>query len=430
MHYLEREVQKYRRRVKAIRANPDPTKLQANLLLYELSLEQAEHRWRWFEEGRPFAYCDGGPPALMRALGMEVMALAGDADRLGANAAPYLDLGKRYRYHESLCDRVLAGQGLAVSDDYVPPSFVAACNYPCTPHTLAMVSLGQHFQVPTCALDMSDDYSPDTIDYLVEQMQELIEVAEAKVPKVKFDEEKLAREQANEKRGDELLSAVQDLKSHIPSPVSGLDVIRIPRFFYHNPEKSIVYLENYLEEMHDRIAKGIAPVPDEKVRLMWTVSAPLFTENVWNFLHEKDASMVCYDAGGEFGCQESMMEELGFPPVSKLIGRQATPLEEVAGDMARGVWSGRVERRILTTIAVCRRYHLDGIVHFQQSGCPMGQSTAQIMSERIEAELSIPSLLLDGRMLDQEWYNETQVFSQLEEFIDVCVAYKEMRQSQ
>ena len=39
MHYLEREVQKYRRRVKNIRANPDPTKLQANLLLYELSLE-------------------------------------------------------------------------------------------------------------------------------------------------------------------------------------------------------------------------------------------------------------------------------------------------------------------------------------------------------------------------------------------------------
>ena len=61
MHYLEREEQKYRRRVEKIRANPDPAKLKANILLYELSLEEAEHRLKWYREGRPFAYADGGP---------------------------------------------------------------------------------------------------------------------------------------------------------------------------------------------------------------------------------------------------------------------------------------------------------------------------------------------------------------------------------
>jgi hypothetical protein len=137
--------------------------------------------------------------------------------------------------------------------------------------------------------------------------------------------------------------------------------------------------------------------------------------------------MICYDAGGEFRAQESMMEDLGFPVASKLLGRPATPLEVSAAEQASAVWSGRVERRILTTIEMCKRYSLDGIVHFQQSGCPMGQSTAQIMDERVQTELSIPSLLLDGRMLDQEWYDETQMFSQLEEFIEQCVAYKEMR---
>ena len=132
-------------------------------------------------------------------------------------------------------------------------------------------------------------------------------------------------------------------------------------------------------------------------------------------------------AGGEFRAQESMMEDLGFPPAHKLLGRTATPMEVSAAEQASAVWSGRVERRILTTIEMCKRYSLDGIVHFQQSGCPMGQSTAQIMDERVQAELNIPSLLLDGRMLDQEWYDETQIFSQLEEFIEQCVAYKEMR---
>ncbi len=76
MHCLESEVEKYRRRVQKIRANPDPAKLKANILLYELALKESEHRWKCYQEGRPFGFCVGGPRNVFRALGMKVFSSA------------------------------------------------------------------------------------------------------------------------------------------------------------------------------------------------------------------------------------------------------------------------------------------------------------------------------------------------------------------
>ncbi len=71
-------------------------------------------------------------------------------------------------------------------------------------------------------------------------------------------------------------------------------------------------------------------------------------------------------------------------------------------------------------------FKIDGIVHFQQSGCPLALGSAQVIADRAEDELGIPSLLLEGRMLDEEFYNEEEVHEKLEEFIDLCIDRKEM----
>ena len=94
--------------------------------------------------------------------------------------------------------------------------------------------------------------------------------------------------------------------------------------------------------------------------------------------------------------------------------------------MGWNIWGGEVERRTAFILAQTETYSIDGLVHFQQSGCPLALGSAGIIADRVEDELGVPSLLLDGRMLYEEFYNEEEVHEKLEEFIELCLDRKEM----
>ena len=49
------------------------------------------------------------------------------------------------------------------------------------------------------------------------------------------------------------------------------------------------------------------------------------------------------------------------------------------------------------------------------------------MAEVAEKELGIPTLLIEGRMLESSIYDPKDFYSKLSDFIEVCLARKEKR---
>jgi len=105
-------------------------------------------------------------------------------------------------------------------------------------------------------------------------------------------------------------------------------------------------------------------------------------------------------------------------------GRKLTPLEEEARQMDF-VWGRVGQYWIDTHIHSCRDLHLDGIIYFLQWGCPTSNTVGKLIADTAEKELGIPTLFIEGRMLESSMYDKKDFYNRLEDFIEIASAKKE-----
>jgi hypothetical protein len=101
--YLDFEIDRCVRRIKKIRDNPDPTKPQSNIMLYELERDFRMEQRQAVEEGKPIGAASIG--GLTRALGMVPWDAIMAADRtFGEAATRYFEIIRKEGMPEHTCD--------------------------------------------------------------------------------------------------------------------------------------------------------------------------------------------------------------------------------------------------------------------------------------------------------------------------------------
>ncbi len=422
MNFLEAEVAKYERRVKRIKENPDPTKLKANLLLYEMWLSHRKKMLKQFNEGVPFAYLSGGSVynTLFRAMGFHTIHLPTTADRVGSGAAKYFDIARQRGYPDNTCDRIQVYLGLTMSGELPRPSFVFYYGGECLPLTYGGRWVAEEFKVPSYFLDYpEEDSGYEGFQHVLKQYRELISYCESEVPGVKFDEAKLGEYQRKTDMNHHLHQEIYELKKRVPCPISGKDALRMPSMELCDEPQFGEYYKLFRDEMREKAEKGIGALPEEKARVMWVVSAPFYADP-FSFLESRGVAVPIYDAGVGGGERREYVP----PDDEKKYGRRLSPLEYLASQTAEGAEGrtpGSKSERILKN---CRELHLDGVIYFMLSGCMPEIGCGRIVAENLERELGIPTLLIDGYCLDSAKYNQTDFESKLDAFVSVLLARK------
>lgn len=419
MRFLEAELAKYERRVERISENPDPTKLRCNLLLNEMWRDHRRRMLQEWQDGKPFLYLSGGGiyPYLFMAMGFRPIHLPMTADRATTGAAQYFEVSRGRGYPDTTCDRIQVELGLALSGDLPKPSFVAIATGECMPITYGAHWLAKHFQCPSYALDVDLEDNYESLRYLVRQFEEMIDLAEKEVPGVKYDE---AKHRALLEKVDQVHAYEQqiyELKRAVPCPISGKDALRMAGPELIEDPRYVEYYRLFLEEMQERVARGIGVLPEEKMRVMWLVSAPFYADP-FSFLEKRGVAMPLYDAGAAGGEETpSLSDETAY-------GRKLTLLEFEASLLNRGWRRGTAERKVRFVLDRCREMHIDAIIYFMLWGCTPELSMAKIIAERVEQELGIPTLMIEGWCLDAEKYDQADFEKRLDDFIDVCLMRK------
>lgn len=425
MNYFEAEYAKMARRVKRIRENPDPTKLRATGLLYELEMELRAQQLEAWKEGRPFCF---GPnvSALITSMGFEYLPIQNEADRV-TEAARYFDVLRAHGYPDHHCDRTIIGVGMVLAGDIPVPAMTLAFNTACDPIMLMGHTIGQYYSPHYFCLDMDavhDDPSERLLSYVTNQLGEWIEFSESRVPGIKYDQDRMLELTEMDKKACEYLRDVYELRKRSPCPVSGQDVFRLPRnpSQFPHPEKCVEYYRVLRDEVAERADKGIGAVKEEKVRVMWTITAPYFAD-LFKLLEDQGASVVHFQVGGAarfFGTK-------GYYGDQSEYGRKLTPLEDQARVLTLNSWAGLTNRWVDDTIYFCKELNVDGIVHFEQWGCVAAVLTRKVMQDRMDTELGIPNLFLEGRNLDTSTFDIDDFRQRLDHFVNVCVERKAQR---
>jgi benzoyl-CoA reductase/2-hydroxyglutaryl-CoA dehydratase subunit BcrC/BadD/HgdB len=418
--HLENELARCERRIKHIEQNPDPRQLKVNKLLYEIQRDDLKEQLATLNEGRPFAY-SLGMHDILDAMGVTCFDTIGAADQSDRQADKYFQVSRGAGFPSTICDRFQMSLGMILSGDAPRPDLVASVQS-CDVETLVHAAAANYWKVPYYFLDFRYNTSI-SLEHAVAQLREMIGYFEKKVPGVKFNEEKL--EDTINKRNAAMVylhEIGQMLKNH-PTPISGRDAFRIIGPWLARLPRGMEYFQAMRDEVRERVEKKIFPVPNEKLRILWAVTGPYFLD-VFQILAKHDASVPIFlwsNSPQEYGLVSKDLYD-----VSTYLGRKATPLEEATAFLL-STWFGPADRWAREVVAHCKELDIDGVVYYQLSGCPTCRSSAKMVSDAVESQVGIPTLFLEGWMLDKEKFDPVLTEEKLEEFLSLCDSRKAAR---
>ncbi|MBN1367242.1 MAG: 2-hydroxyacyl-CoA dehydratase [Dehalococcoidales bacterium] len=424
MNIFEIELDRMQKRLKRLEEreiqNPDPTRLQSNKLLYQIEIEQRQAQLQALSEGKKFGVVWG-------LLGQSMGFIPADAGiTIPQDAAmKYFDEVRTKGQVGDACDMSIVTW--AQRDHVVVPEekFSVIEPEPCTVQFLASLQYAsreqKHNNRIIYYMDKGFEENEANLEHMTNQLHELIELIEKTYPDYKFDENKLGELQKFEEKALDHYKEIYEMLRHKPSPLGGFDAFIqtgapfVPGI-WPNPARAVEYAKAKRDEIAERIEKGIFAIPDEKARVVWTVTRPFFMDNFKPLQKWKIVVPLFY----------SGLADLRIPiPHKQYWGdRKLSPLEKEAARRLRGLWSGTGDAWVKPLMWICRDLGIDGIVNYCQRGATCTLGLKKLVEDTAEKELGIPTLQLEGAQWDTNYRDEKAITAQLEEFAQLILSRK------
>ncbi len=105
-------------------------------------------------------------------------------------------------------------------------------------------------------------------------------------------------------------------------------------------------------------------------------------------------------------------------------GRKLTPLEKQAANAISQDWARTGSHWVDVMLWTCKDLQIDAIINYNVFGCSATLPLKQVVQERAEKELGIPTLQLEGKCYDPSYADEATITAKLNEFIDMCISKK------
>ncbi|MBN1192023.1 MAG: 2-hydroxyacyl-CoA dehydratase [Dehalococcoidales bacterium] len=418
MNLIDAEIERTEKRLKKIDANPDPKRMKSNRMYYELVLSQFVAMRDAWRQGKP---CGGIGGSLGRAMGFQGVGYPLLVSRFPEEIPRYTEILRNIRWPEHICEFITLGFAAAIAGDAPPPSLIVMEKGECTVGTYATKALTEHFNVPSFIIDDPLEYNEESIKYVADQLGELIEFAESKIPGVKYDRDKHLELLEAQRIGYTYVHKDWQLRKRVPLPMSAVDSFHQPLEYmpagFPDTTKALEYMRLRTEEIEEQADKGIGR--DEKLRALWIWVAPFYA-NFFPVLMSRNVSLPAVVSGAT-GWHSGRRGTVGD---EKEFGRKLSPLEEEARMLIGWSWRGQGPMWEDEILWSCQDLKCDAIIYFQFTGCKLTSHMARLVADRAERELGVPTLIIPGRSMYPTSLPASEFESRLAEFLDMVIAQK------
>jgi benzoyl-CoA reductase/2-hydroxyglutaryl-CoA dehydratase subunit BcrC/BadD/HgdB len=243
------------------------------------------------------------------------------------------------------------------------------------------------------------------IIFIAEQMEGLVEDLE-KISKTNYDLKKLKEVLSLSRECSDLWKKVLDTAANIPSPFTFFDgtIHMGPAVVLRGTQQAVDYYNIILSELNDRITDGIAAVENEKYRLYWE-GMP-----IWGRLRhysELFASLkVCVVASTY--CNSWIFSAFDETDPFRSMAKAYLELFIVRSDEYKENYIEKMKDF----------FKIDGIIFHDAKTCPHNTNSRYGMPQRIEIDLGIPNLVINGDLNDTRCLSDEQSQTSIEAFIE------------
>ncbi len=297
----------------------------------------------------------------------------------------------------TLCSYHKCFLGSALSNVTAKPSFAVTTSTVCDANFNTFRFVEKHCGIPTVFLDIPAVSTPESRQYVVEQLKELIHSLQHHTRKP-FDIDRLREILARENRSKELYNLYLKEKARKAYPTT-LTLQMYELFATHLSIGSPEAL-HFFQSLYDEIKT----CPDfHGKRIYWVHLLPFYQESLRQVFHLSDRYQL---QGFEMNIDYTDPLDL------------SDPLGSLADKLIGNLYNRPFTDKIDLVLRMARFLRCDGLIHFCHWGCKQSIGGAMRLKEAVTAA-GLPILLLDGDAIDRSNSADGQIRTRLEAFLEL-----------
>uniref|UniRef100_UPI003FEDE0F4 2-hydroxyacyl-CoA dehydratase subunit D n=1 Tax=Eubacterium sp. TaxID=142586 RepID=UPI003FEDE0F4 len=310
----------------------------------------------------------------------------------------FIDTAEQNFVSQTMCSYHKAFIGMVETDVLPKPDFIINTTLACDANHLSFRRAAEHYNVPQYMIDVPYNYSSGAVDYVAEQIKDMVTFIEKQG--YTFDEAKLIETVEKSKQtlknfNDILtLRATRSLSDEMTSQMLSVFATHV-----------MLGTDNALKYSND-LKTELAAVPEGKkgVRLIWVHTLPYWQDALRDLINFTDrCEIVACDM-----VMDAMYCNL----------EEADPYRFMADRLVRNTVNGNGTNRINATLELAKKLNANGIVWYCHWGCKQTAGLSNIAKSTFEAN-GFPTLILDGDGCNWNNVNDGQTVTRTEAFLEL-----------
>jgi benzoyl-CoA reductase/2-hydroxyglutaryl-CoA dehydratase subunit BcrC/BadD/HgdB len=299
---------------------------------------------------------------------------------------------------------------------YTTPDFVVAANWPCMAesksflHTISLFNL-PYFLVDAPVNSWGKKVPDRVVNYIAGQFKEMIAYLEQFG--YKMDWKRLQEEIEFTRRVVEIQEEIEGYCKTSPSPMGGSDTYFTPLTCVHvQGQKAFHLLEKQRDEVKERAEKGIGYLDNERLRLFWIPTPPLYDFGILNYA-EKHGAVVVKTWIDRVYC--------GFDP-SYLDPEK--PLESMAMMVLSDATAPNFCFITDGMVKIVKEFQIDGMVECVVRTCGAAAHQMRRIKDAVARETGVPTVMMDVDYCDSREHDKDAIARSLDSFCETLLQRK------
>ena len=379
--------------------------------------------------------------ALPAGLGDDVYSLTGEPyaaavahDRKFAKEC--MDAAESVGFARDLCSYMRIYWGGMHLDKYLyggkfpKPDFIFQTQICCS-HSKWYQHVAKVEQVPQFYVDVGvgpyKDMNKDRLDYVTNQLLDGIEFLEKSTGR-KFDDEKFLKAVKNEMRSTSRWADICALNKVKPAPLDEKTMYSL--YVLATLSKSSQWCADFYDELYDevkdRVARGIAAVPNEKCRMMSDTQPPWSFLKIFRYLETYGAVSIgsLYTFALEGIWEDKPDGSWGGRTLPWEKGIEMNTREQIARlyadwNLSKPQWQHFFDPRLKTEmmLRIVKEWQVDGVMLHLNRGCE-GLSLGIMENRGGIAKAGVPIMTFEGNMGDEREFDEVRTQARVDAFME------------
>ena len=379
--------------------------------------------------------------AIPAGLGDDVFSLTGEPYAAAVAhdkkfAKECMDAAESVGFARDLCSYMRIYWGGMHLDKYLyggkfpKPDFIFQTQICCS-HSKWYQHVAQHEKVPQFYVDVGvgpyKDLNKDRLDYVTNQLLDGIEFLE-KTTGRKFDDEKFIKAVKNEMRSTSRWADICALNKVKPAPLDEKTMYSL--YVLATLSKSSQWCADFYDELYDevkdRVARGIAAVPNEKCRMMSDTQPPWSFLKIFRYLETYGAvsigSLYTFalegiwedKPDGSWGGR-SLPWENGIPMDTREQAVRLYADWNLSKPQFQHFFDPRLKTEMM--LRIVKEWQVDGVMLHLNRGCE-GLSLGIMENRSGIAKAGVPIMTFEGNMGDEREFDEVRTQARVDAFME------------